>query len=153
VSPYPMDPVDAVGPMRIVLCAFPTDASAARASRGAVEARLAACAQRVPVESSYWWHGKLEDASEVLVLFKTAPKRVGGLFRFLAAHHPYQVPEIVEIDVPRAHAPYLRYLSDTLDPDAPPPPLGGGRSPIRRGSPRGRAARRPGRTRGRRRPR
>jgi periplasmic divalent cation tolerance protein len=148
-----MDPADATGPMRIVLCAFPTDGEAAEASRAALRGRLAACAQRVPIQSSYWWKGRIEEAAEVLVLFKTAPKRVGALFRLLASHHPYQVPEIVEIDVPRAHGPYLRYLAETLDAHAPPPPLGGGRRPTRRGSRRGPGARRPGRTRAPRRPR
>jgi hypothetical protein len=41
-------------------------------------------------------------------------------------------------------------MAATIDPHAPPLPLGGGRAgPTRRESPRGRVARRPGRTRGR----
>ena len=144
-----MDPVDATGPMRLVLCAFPSAPVAARVSRSALGRRLAACAQRIPVASTYWWRGRIEEASETLVVFKTAPKRVGALFQFLARHHPYEVPEIVELDVPRAHPPYLAYLAETVDAHAPPPPLGGGRPITRPGSRRGREARRPGRTRGR----
>jgi periplasmic divalent cation tolerance protein len=144
-----MDPVDATGPMRLVLCAFPNDAAALAAGREAVRGRLAACAQRLPVRSTYWWEGRIEEAEEVLVLFKTAPKRVGALFRHLATHHPYRVPEIVEVDIARAHEPYLRYLADTIDADAPPPPLGGGKAPTRPGSRRARAAPSPGRTRAR----
>ena len=153
MSPYPMDPTDATGPMRLVLCAFPSDPVAARTSRAAIIGHLAACAQRFPIHSTYWWEGTVEEASEVLVVFKTSPKRVGALFQFLATHHPYKVPEILELDVPRVHEGYLRYLSETIDAHAPPPPLGGGRRPRRRGSPRARGARRPGRTRGPRRPR
>ena len=124
MSPYPMDPSDATGPMRLVLCAFPSDAVAARTSRAAIGGRLAACAQRWPIQSTYWWEGKVEEAGEVLVVFKTAPKRVGALFQLLATHHPYKVPEILEVDVPRVHEGYLRYLSETIDSHAPPPPLG-----------------------------
>ncbi len=150
MSPYPMDPVDATGPMRLVLCAFPDTGAAERAVEGALEARLAACAQLVPVRSRYWWRGRLERADETLVVFKTVPKRVGALFRALEASHPYEVPEIVELDVPRVPDAYLAYLAGTIDADAPPLPLGGGRATpaaTRRAAPRGRGARRPGRTR------
>lgn len=149
MSPYPMDPVDATGPMRLVLVAAPRGAVSADLARGALRARLAACVSTVPIDSEYWWKGRLERADEALLVFKTVPKRVGGLFRYLATHHPYEVPEILELDVPRIHPPYLRYLAATIDREAPPLPLGGGapgRSPTRRGSRRGRGARSPGRT-------
>lgn len=126
MTPYPMDPVDATGPMRLVLCAFPDATSAQTAIARALASRLAACAQRHTVRSQYLWKGKVEEADETVVVFKTVPKRVGALFRHLAAGHPYEVPEIVELDVPRVHDPYLRYLAETLDADSPPLPLGGG---------------------------
>jgi periplasmic divalent cation tolerance protein len=149
VSPYPMDRAVAIGPMRIVLTTFPDRATAQRLSHTALLRRLAACVQLVPVESTYHWKGRIEASSEWLAIFKTAPKRVGALFRYLAEAHPYDVPEIAEIDVPRVHVPYLRYLSATVDLNAPPPPLGGGRPPLkRRGSRRGPEAPRPARTRG-----
>ncbi len=146
-----MDPVDATGPMRLVLTAFPSGEAVEAAVRDVLDRRLAACATVLPGRSSYWWKGAVESADEQLVIFKTVPKRVGGLFRRLQEIHPYEVPEILELDVPRVSTPYLEYLAATLDPDAPPLPLGGGtgaRSPTRRGSPRGRGARRPARTRG-----
>ncbi|HYK92458.1 MAG TPA: divalent-cation tolerance protein CutA [Thermoplasmata archaeon] len=151
MSPYPMDPVDATGPMRVVLTAAPARL-ADRLSRGALRRRLAACVNAVPIRSEYWWRGGLERADEVLLLFKTVPKRVGALFRYLASEHPYDVPEIIELDVPRVHPPYLRYLAGAIDPRAPPLPLGGGslRRVTRSGSPRARGARGPARTRGRR---
>ncbi|MCI4337122.1 MAG: divalent-cation tolerance protein CutA [Thermoplasmata archaeon] len=150
MSPYPMDPVDATGPMRLVLVAAPTGVVSRRLAEGALRARLAACVSTVPIGSTYWWRGRLEREEESLLVFKTVPKRVGALFRYLAEHHTYEVPEIIELDVPRVHAPYLRYLAETIDHAAPPLPLGGGRiqrSPRRRGSPRGRVAPAPARTR------
>ena len=151
MSPYPMDPVDATGPMRLVLCAFPDDRRADGVIDEVLRLRLAACVSSVAMGSRYWWKGSLETASERLLVFKTVPKRVGALFRLLEARHPYVVPEIIEIDVPRVNDPYLAYLARTIDLDAPPLPLGGGRAvgrPARRpGSPQGRGARHPARTR------
>ena len=145
MSPYPLDPARAVGPLRLVVTTYPSREAALAAVRGAVALKLAACGSVVPVDSQYWWQGKVESAAEALVLFKTVPKRVGELFRYLDGHHPYEVPEILELDVPRVAPAYLRYLAATLDASAPPPPLGGG--PTRRGARRGPGARAPGRTR------
>ena len=147
MSPYPADPVDATGPMRLVVTAIPS-ADAARTVDGALERRLAACASALPIHSTYWWKGRVERSDEVLLLFKTVPKRVGALFRYISGTHPYEVPEILELDVPRVHPPYLHYLAETLDPDSPPLPLGGGRPSLTRsGSRRARGVRRPARTR------
>jgi periplasmic divalent cation tolerance protein len=146
-----MDPVDATGPMRLVLCAFPDDARADALVEEVLRLRLAACMSAVSIRSRYWWKGAVEAADERLLVFKTVPKRVGALFKFLEERHPYDVPEIIELDVPRVNDPYLAYLAQTIDADAPPLPLGGGRapgrSPTRSGSRRGRGAPRPARTR------
>ena len=150
MSPYPMEPIRSVGPVRLVLTTYPSRDAAVRASNGAVERRLAACGTLLAAESRYWWKGAVVSGEETLVLFKTVPKRVGALFRFLKETHPYDVPEILEVDVPRVDAGYLSYLARTIDSEAPPPPLGGGST--RRAAPRDREARVPARTRARRRP-
>ncbi len=147
MSPYPADPEWAKGPMRLVLTTYPSRERALTAVTGALSRELAACGNVVPVDSRYWWKGRLVSESEALVLFKTVPKRVGALFRFLAEDHPYSVPEIVEIDVPRAAPGYLAYLAETLDRAARPR----GPARVRRSAGRrGRVGRLPVRTRARR---
>jgi periplasmic divalent cation tolerance protein len=146
VSPYALDPIRAVGPVRLVLSTFPSRDAALTAVTTAVERRLAACGNVVPIESRYLRHGRVESQSEALVVFKTIPKKVGALFEFLGTTHPYELPEIIEVDVPRVDPRYLRYLSQTLDRDPAPPPLGGGLR--RREGPRARGAPTPRRTRG-----
>jgi periplasmic divalent cation tolerance protein len=150
VSPLPVEPARAPGPMRLVLSAYPSDAAAARVVRGVLDRRLAACASSLGQRSTFLWRGRRETASETLVVFKTAPKTVGALFGYLARTHPYEVPEIVELDVARADPRYLAWLAGIVDPTSaagPPAP------PRRRGGPRGRGARAPGRARARPRPR
>ena len=145
MSPYPADPEWARGPMRLVVTTYPNRGRARAAVAGAISRHLAACGSTVPIDSQYWWNGRVQSEAEVLVLFKTVPKRVGALFRFLEEHHPYDVPEIVEIDVPRTTPEYLDYLTRTLDPASlPPPALGRVR---RRGERRAPGVRAPGRTR------
>ncbi len=143
MSPLPIEPARAVGPMRLVLSAFPSEAIARRAAEGAVDRRLAACASELAQTSSFVWRGRRERVREVLVVFKTAPKTVGALLRFLAEHHPYDVPELVELDVARADERYLAWLTGTVDPAS----RGRPARPRRPGGRRGRGARAPARTR------
>jgi periplasmic divalent cation tolerance protein len=146
VSPYSLDPIRAVGPVRLVISAYPSRDAALAAVSTAVERRLAACGNILPAESRYLFRGRVESRTEALVVFKTVPKKVGALFEFLGKNHPYEVPEIVEVDVPRVDPRYLRYLSVTLDPVPVPTPMGAGL--IRREEPPARGVRAPPRTRG-----
>lgn len=147
MSPPPL-PERSPGPMRLVLSSYPSPETATAAARGALERKLVACASVLAQRSQYWWRGRIESASESLVVFKTAPKSVGALFGYLRASHPYEVPEVVELDVPRVDPAYLGWLLETVDPSSmerAPPRL------RRPGGRRARGARPPGRTRARRR--
>lgn len=139
----PLDPTGADRRLRVVYCAAPDAAWAGKLARETVTRRLAACASVWPIRSTYWWDGRVEDAEECALLLRTSPKKLGALFGYLARRHPYEVPDIVELHVPRAHEPYVRWLLATIDPDSAEPPD----RPTRRGSPRGRGARAPRRTR------
>ena len=146
MSPYPVEPPRAQGPMRLVLTAYPSEQAAQRAIRGALGRRLAACASAIAQRSTFLWRGRRETARETLVVFKTAPKTVGALFRYLSDSHPYEVPEIAEVDVPRAEPAYLAWLTGLVDPSSATGPSGRLRRP---GGRRARGARAPARTRGR----
>lgn len=71
-------------------------AAAERAARAMVERRLAACANVLGEgRSLYSWQGRIEDAGEVPVLFKTAPARRDALMEALARDHGYDLPAIL----------------------------------------------------------
>lgn len=80
-------------------------------ARSAVEARLSACGQIVgPIESVFWWEGRLDAAAEYQVWFKTTAERYEALAAHIAEHHSYDVPEILRVPVPAGGAPYLAWL-------------------------------------------
>lgn len=146
----PLDPTGADRRLRVVYCAAPDLAVARALADGAVQRRLAACANFWPIRSTYWWHGRVERAEEVAVLFKTSPKKLGALFRFIARSHPYEVPDLFELQVPRVHEPFVRWLLASIDPgSAEPPSRPEGPPPMPRRSPRGPGARVRPRTRAR----
>jgi len=65
-------------PLAVVLVTAPDIRVARKLARAALEGRLIACANLVPgVESHYWWQGKIERGSEVLLMLKTTRARAG----------------------------------------------------------------------------
>lgn len=95
----------------IVLTTWPDLDAARAAARVVVEERLAACANLGPaIESIYRWEGKVETASEVLMILKTTIGRYPQLETRIKALHSYAVPEIVSLRVTDGLPAYLRWV-------------------------------------------
>jgi periplasmic divalent cation tolerance protein len=87
--------------------------AAAELARSAVEARVAACGQVVgPIESVYWWDGKVDTAAEWLVLFKTTADRSDNLVEHLRSRHSYDVPEIIVTPITGGNPAYLSWIRE-----------------------------------------
>ncbi len=94
-------------------------AHAGALARRLVEERLAACVQRIQgVRSTYFWDGAVQDDEEVLMVIKTRAGRFEALRDALSAWHPYDVPEIVAVDVVAGADPYLRWLDRQTRPSS-----------------------------------
>ncbi|MGQ9708603.1 MAG: divalent-cation tolerance protein CutA [bacterium] len=79
--------------------------------------RLAACAQVIgPVNSTYWWQGKIEAALEWLCFLKTDAKHYKELKRVIKQLHPYDNPEIIALPIIAGSEDYLRWLKEELNP-------------------------------------
>jgi periplasmic divalent cation tolerance protein len=97
----------------LVLSTFPDAATARQIGRQLVEEHFAACANILsPVESIYWWEGKVENANETLVVFKTTVDRYPALETTLRRLHPYEVPEIIALPIEHGLPEYLGWVSE-----------------------------------------
>lgn len=67
----------------------------------------------VKISSIYAWKGKIENSSEYLAIFKTTRKNISCLKNEIRKTHPYEVPEIAEIDITSINKPYLKWLVDS----------------------------------------
>jgi periplasmic divalent cation tolerance protein len=95
----------------VVLSTCPREAAAGLAERLVAE-RVAACVNVVPaVESFYVWEGKLNRDAESLLIIKTAPDRLPALQEAILRAHPYQVPEVVVLDVKGGNPKYLEWVA------------------------------------------
>lgn len=82
-----------------------------------LEARLAACVTVLPgAVSHYRWEGKLEQAEEVQLLIKTTSARLQALELALEEVHPYDVPELLVLEVSGGRADYLKWIRAEVTP-------------------------------------
>ncbi|MWL88663.1 divalent-cation tolerance protein CutA [Cupriavidus sp. SW-Y-13] len=102
---------------------LPDEASAARVARAVLEARVAACVNRLaPCQSQYWWQGKLEQAQEYPLLIKTTAGQYEALEAVISAVHPYDVPEVVAWPLAAGLPAYLGWVRGEAAGNAAVPP-------------------------------
>ena len=98
----------------VALSTFPDAETARKISRELVENALVACANIVPaVESIYFWKDQVEQSAEVLTIFKLTAARFGEFSKRLRQLHPYDVPEIIQLNVAEGSADYLRWIGES----------------------------------------
>lgn len=99
--------------MRVVLSTFPDADTARRISKEIITENLAACVNLIPnVESIYRWEGKIEQANEVLAIFKVAVAGFKQLEEKLLEKHPYDTPEIIGFTPDQVSDKYLKWVLD-----------------------------------------
>jgi len=80
-----------------------------------LESRLAACVQiSGPIDSRYWWNGRIETASEWLITIKTRRDLYKRLEKLVLEKHPYDQPEIMATAVVEISAGYLKWLNEQV---------------------------------------
>ncbi len=93
----------------ITTVAKPNDAE--RLANQALELRLAACVQVQAAGTSFYeWQGKNETATEHPLHFKTNQLRKDELIKFIKDHHPYDLPEIIAIEIQGIDVDYAKWL-------------------------------------------
>lgn len=100
----------------LVLCTCPEGDTAKSLAETLVGEHLAACVNILPgLTSVYAWQGAVESSLESLLLMKTERQVYPRLETRLRELHPYQLPEIVAIDIERGLPDYLNWISQWLD--------------------------------------
>jgi len=101
---------------RVVLVTCGTLEESRKIARVVVEKHLAACVNIVThaVESFYMWGGKLENASEYLLVIKTSEERLEELKKAVLEMHSYDTPEFVALPVVAGTEEYLKWIDESL---------------------------------------
>ena len=99
--------------LRVVLVTMPRGRKAEALAKGLVENRLAACVNVVAgIVSHYRWQGKMCRAVECLLVIKTRTSKLKSLERWVKAHHPYSLPEVLVLPVVGGLKSYLRWVAE-----------------------------------------
>lgn len=99
----------------LVLVTAPDLKTARALAKAALNAKLIACANLIPkIESHYRWQGKIESASEVLMILKTGKLHLPTLEKLILAKHPYETPEFLILPLKAGNQKYLGWLSDSI---------------------------------------
>lgn len=81
---------------------------AASIANALVKKKLASCVMVIPgIHSHYRWKGKLEHATEVLLLAKTFDSKFKQLEKVVKGLHCYDVPCIIAVPVTKGSKDYL----------------------------------------------
>ena len=97
----------------IIISTFPDKRTVTKIANQLVKKKLTACVNITKISSADSWKGKVENQSEYLGLFKTTKKQLPSLKRELQKLHPYDIPEIVEINPISINKSYLKWLVDS----------------------------------------
>lgn len=103
--------------VRFVYMTMSGPAEARSIGRELVESRLAACVNILPgMQSIYRWEGKVEEATEVVMIAKTTAAMVPALTDRVTSLHSYECPCVVSLRVEEGYQPYLDWIAANASP-------------------------------------
>ncbi len=80
-----------------------------------LEKKLAACVNIFPIESYFWWEGKIEKADEYAMIVKTRAEKFAELRDEVKKVHSYSVPCICAIPIERGLKEFLDWIDETVE--------------------------------------
>jgi len=88
---------------------------AKRIAASIIESKLAACVSIIDkIESFFWWQGKIDTASEVLLIIKSRKAKLAKIIKLVKSLHSYVVPEIIGLPIISGYKPYLNWIDDSV---------------------------------------
>lgn len=102
--------------MIIVKTCYPnTPRTCKKFIQGIIWWKLGVCVQRINnVKSYFFWEGKIQSSSELILLIKTSPEKKEKLVSYIQKNHPYDIPEISTIETSQENEKYQKWANGIL---------------------------------------
>jgi periplasmic divalent cation tolerance protein len=98
----------------IVMCA--TRSEARRIADSLLAKKFVACANIMSgIESKFWWKGKIDEASETLLMMKAKKAGFKKIESEIKKIHSYEVPEIIAIPIVAGSKDYLNWIKESVN--------------------------------------
>lgn len=96
-----------------VTCA--SNKEATKIAKNLLDEKLIACANIIEgVKSLFWWKGKVDKATEALIIVKTVRKNFEKIQKRIKELHSYEVPEIVALPIVAGEGGYLKWITESI---------------------------------------
>lgn len=96
--------------MIVIMATLHKKEMAIKIGQGLLKERLIACYNLSPIESAYWWKGKIESGDETLVLMKTTDDKFEDIETYFMKHSGYEVPELIALKPHQVNQPYEEWV-------------------------------------------
>jgi periplasmic divalent cation tolerance protein len=93
----------------LVYITNPNKKEAIKIARYLLKKRLIACANVFPVESFYWWKGKIQNEKEFVLIGKALAKNFVKIKKEVKKVHSYLIPCVLKIPV-RANKEFFNWV-------------------------------------------
>lgn len=99
----------------LVLCTINDSTAAKNLAHHLIKEQLVACVNILPqISSVYLWKNEIIEEEECLLVMKTLNAGYSTLEKRIQELHPYEVPEILSIDIQQGLPDYLQWLKDSI---------------------------------------
>ena len=99
----------------LIISTYPNKKSILKIASQLVKTKIIGCVNISKIDSIYSWNGKIQNLPEYIAIFKTVSKNKTKLKKIIAETHPYDVPEIAEIDITSINKSYLNWLIESTN--------------------------------------
>ena len=100
---------------QLVLTTCPDEVIAKHIATLLVTEKLAACVNIVPnLTTVYYWDDNLQCGTEVQLLIKTTVQKFAALNARINQLHPYDVVEIIALNIQQGDKHYLNWITNSL---------------------------------------
>lgn len=83
---------------------------ALKIGRALLQNRLIACFNLSPIQSAYWWKGKILEERETLMILKTRQENFEKIEKVIDEQSGYEVPELIAIKPSKVNKKYLQWV-------------------------------------------
>lgn len=99
----------------VVLTTVAEKKDAEALAEAVLQARLAACVQiGGPIDSRYWWNGRIESSAEFVCSIKTRRSLYDRVEKLLLERHPYDTPQIIALAALEISPAYWQWLREQV---------------------------------------
>jgi len=80
-----------------------------------LQERLVACVKFIPTNSRYWWEGKIEGASEILLIIDSDEEKFNKIQTLLEKIHSYETFNLSMVTISKTTDGVLSWLKEEID--------------------------------------